>query len=64
MVDEDEFPASMLLLPPPDTVAFRFGRFSRIGRVAHRSSLLFVSEASQSVYAGAASRTYQAKTIA
>jgi hypothetical protein len=41
MVDEDEFPSSMLLLPPPDTVAFRFGRFS-----------------------GAASRTYQAKTIA
>jgi hypothetical protein len=64
MVYEDEFSPSMLLLPPSDTVAFWFGRLSRIGRVAHRPSLLFVSEASTSVYAGAVSRTYEAETIA
>src|SRR5258708_19450956 len=53
MVHEDEFSASMLLLPPSDTVAFWFGRLSRISPVARRPSLLFVSEASISVSAGA-----------
>ena len=63
-VHEDEFSASMLLLPPSDTVAFWFGRLSRISPVARRPSLLFVSEASISVCAGAVSRKYEAETIA
>src|SRR6202042_1860164 len=59
MVHEDEFSASMLLLPPSDTVAFWSCRLSRIGPVAHRPSLLFVSEASISVYTDAVSCTYE-----
>ena len=64
MVHEDEFSASMLLLPPPDTVAFWRGRLSRVSPVARRASLLSGSEASISVSAGAVSRTYEAETIA
>jgi hypothetical protein len=64
MVHEDEFSASMLLLPPSDTVAFWSCRLSRIGPVAHRPSLLFVSEESISVYADAVSWAYEVETIA
>jgi hypothetical protein len=64
MVHEDEFYASMLLLPPPHTVAFWLGRLSRVSAVARRASLLSGSEASISVCAGAVPRTYEAETIA
>jgi hypothetical protein len=41
MVNEDEFPASLLLLPLPDTVAVWLGHLPRIVQlhVAHRSCL-------------------------
>ena len=40
MVYEDEFSAALLLLLPPNTVAFWLGNLSRVSRVARRASVV------------------------
>jgi hypothetical protein len=64
MVNEDEFSASLLLLPPPDTVAFWPGRLSRVSPVARRAPILSGSETSLSICAPAVTHTHEAETIA
>ena len=64
MVHEDEFSAALLLLPPPNTVAFWLDSLSRIGRVARRSPVLYRSEASLSIHAPEIAHTHEAKTVA
>jgi hypothetical protein len=64
MVYKDDLPASMLLLPAFDPVAFWLNRLSGIGPVTPDPSVLFVSEESKSVHADAVSWTYEAKAIA
>src|SRR5258708_33104586 len=63
-VHGDEFSASVLFLPPLDTVAFRPGRLSRVSPVARRTSPLSGSDTSLPVCATALARTHEAETIA
>jgi len=62
-VHEDEFSASLLLLPPPNTVAFWLDRLSRISRVARRASVLSRSETSLPICALMVAHTHEAETV-